>query len=521
MKLFSAFLVGSALGQERLPAVQEDCAAFRDQIKANNTIAGGGVWQCPKLSKNSKKTACKASCPGNSIAEFKKATFKVKCGNAETGPSWSGTIKKKPSDGVLSCHENLCSVGTENGLIGKGSLLLKGKKNKEGKVIESYALKCKNEKKKRKGTVTCDSDTGVFSSDNIPDYRTTCEAADQVYEKYTCDFSHAAQGHGVLEGKIFFERVVGKKNDKVVISGTVSSDDTTNFDAEQHGIHVHEVKYVDGLDWTDGGAGQCKGALGHFSLPGQSHGFAANKLPNRHTGDLGSITVTGNRRTGTSSTFEIEDKVVSLDPASNMFIGDRTIVIHADPDDGTTQPTGNAGSRPGCCAIKPIRYTCDFTGNGGAINGTAFNDIAGAVDLRYADGKVAITGTLTGVPEGKHGFHVHQNGALTNMCGDTGSHFQVDAANEIHGTPDKPLGKRHAGDIGNLVADANSEATANFMDSVVSLIDSEDTFIGGRAIVIHQMEDDGNPSKDPASTGGAGFKLACCTIVEQDYAPTA
>lgn len=56
----------------------------------------------------------------------------------------------------------------------------------------------------------------------------------------------------------------------------------------------------------------------------------------RHTGDLGSITVTGNRRTGTSSTFEIEDTVVSLDPASNMFIGDRTIVIHADPDDGTT-----------------------------------------------------------------------------------------------------------------------------------------------------------------------------------------
>jgi len=58
------------------------------------------------------------------------------------------------------------------------------------------------------------------------------------------------------------------------------------------------------------------------------------------------------------------------------------------------------------------------------------------------------------------------------------------------------------------------------MDSIVSLIDSEDTFIGGRAIVIHQMEDDGNPTGDADSTGGAGFKLACCTIVEQDYAPT-
>ncbi|CBY06732.1 unnamed protein product [Oikopleura dioica] len=518
MKLFSAFLAGSALSQERLPAVQEACAAFRDEIKANNTIAGDGVWDCPKLSKNSKKTACKAKCPGNTIPEFKKAAFKVKCGNEETAPSWSSTIKTKPADGVLSCHANLCSVGTENGLIMNGSLLLKGKKNKGGKVVESYALKCKNEKKKRKGTVKCDSDTGLFSSDNIPDYQTTCEAASKVYEKYTCDFAHAAQGSGVLDGKVFFERVVGKKKDKVVISGTVSSTDAT-FDAGQHGIHVHEVKYIHGLDWSNDGAGQCKGANGHFGLDGQSHGFAANKLPNRHTGDLGSITVTGNRRSGTSSTFEIDDKVVSLDPASNMFIGDRTIVIHADPDDGTTQPTGNAGSRPGCCAIKPIRYTCDFTGNGGDINGTAFNDIAGAVDLRYADGKVTITGALTGVPVGKHGFHVHQNGALTNSCGDTGSHFQVDAANEIHGTPDKKLGKRHAGDIGNLVATADG-ATANFMDSIVSLIDSEDTFIGGRAIVIHQMEDDGNPTGDADSTGGAGFKLACCTIVEQDYAPT-
>ena len=186
----------------------------------------------------------------------------------------------KPQDGVLSCHENLCSVGTENELIAKGSLLLLGKKNKAGKVTEKYALKCKNEKKKRKGTITCDSDTGAFSSDNLPDYQTTCEAAEKTYEKYTCDFSHAAQASGVLTGKVFFERVVGKKNDKVVISGTVSSDDAT-FDAGQHGIHVHEVKYVDGLDWSNSDEGQCMGALGHFALTGQSHGFAANKLPNR------------------------------------------------------------------------------------------------------------------------------------------------------------------------------------------------------------------------------------------------
>ena len=78
MRLFSAFLAGAVLAQERLPAAQTACATFRDEIKANNTIAGDGVWQCPKLSKESKKTACKAVCPGNKVPEFKKAAFKVK-----------------------------------------------------------------------------------------------------------------------------------------------------------------------------------------------------------------------------------------------------------------------------------------------------------------------------------------------------------------------------------------------------------------------------------------------------------
>ena len=81
------------------------------------------------------------------------------------------------------------------------------------------------------------------------------------------------------------------------------------------------------------------------------------------------------------------------------------------------------------------------------------------------------------------------------------------------------LSFRHAGDIGNLVAAADESATANFMDAIVSLIDTDPTFIGGRSIVIHAGEDDGNPNKDPASTGGAGAKLGCCQIVEQDYAP--
>jgi hypothetical protein len=42
-------------------------------------------------------------------------------------------------------------------------------------VTEFYVLKCKNEKKPRKGAIKCISNTGVFSSEKNADYRTACE----------------------------------------------------------------------------------------------------------------------------------------------------------------------------------------------------------------------------------------------------------------------------------------------------------------------------------------------------------
>lgn len=65
-------------------------------------------------------------------------------------------------------------------------------------------------------------------------------------------------------------------------------------------------------------------------------------------------------------------------------------------------------------------------------------------------GKVVIKGSLKDLlPSGKHGFHIHQLGDLSNGCASTGSHFNPN--NHTHGAPkDK---ERHAGDLGNVVAD--------------------------------------------------------------------
>uniref|UniRef100_A0A6M2DCI6 Putative superoxide dismutase cu-zn family n=1 Tax=Rhipicephalus microplus TaxID=6941 RepID=A0A6M2DCI6_RHIMP len=48
-------------------------------------------------------------------------------------------------------------------------------------------------------------------------------------------------------------------------------------------------------------------------------------------------------------------------------------------------------------------------------------------------GNVTVQGNLTNLPKGKHGFHVHQYGDLSNGCASTGPHFNPYGMN--HGGP--------------------------------------------------------------------------------------
>lgn len=71
---------------------------------------------------------------------------------------------------------------------------------------------------------------------------------------------------------------------------------------------------------------------------------------------------------------------------------------------------------------------------------------------------------------------------------------------------------RHVGDLGNIRANAQGEASVNIKDSVISL--SGVNSILGRAIVVHSGEDDlgrGNHTLS-ATTGNAGERWACGVI---------
>lgn len=124
------------------------------------------------------------------------------------------------------------------------------------------------------------------------------------------------------------------------------------------------------------------------------------------------------------------------------------------------------------------------------------------------DGPVTITGTIYGLTEGLHGFHVHEKGDLSMGCTSAGGHFNPE--NVTHGAPEDTV--RHVGDLGNIQANSAGEAVINITDNIISLRGSNS--ILGRAIVVHSGEDDlgkGNNSLS-LTTGNAGDRWACGVV---------
>ncbi|XP_049295303.1 uncharacterized protein LOC125770104 [Anopheles funestus] len=115
---------------------------------------------------------------------------------------------------------------------------------------------------------------------------------------------------------------------------------------------------------------------------------------------------------------------------------------------------------------------------------------------------------VVGLTPGKHGFHIHEKGDLTDGCASTGGHYNPDKVS--HGAPNDQV--RHVGDLGNIAADDNGIAKTSYSDTVVSLYGARSVL--GRAIVIHAEVDDLGKTNHPDSlkTGNAGGRVACGVI---------
>ena len=103
-----------------------------------------------------------------------------------------------------------------------------------------------------------------------------------------------------------------------------------------HGLHIHAIGSCVSPDFASAG--------GHFNPLGVPHGA--------HAGDLPDLIVTpggiGHMIT-TSAGFRL------LPGPLSIFDGDgAALIIHANPDDHVTNPSGNSGPRIACGAIQPV-----------------------------------------------------------------------------------------------------------------------------------------------------------------------
>jgi len=113
--------------------------------------------------------------------------------------------------------------------------------------------------------------------------------------------------------------------------------DINGLSPGEHGFHIHE--------FGDCTAFNGKSAGGHFNPDGTPHGAQTATAKNRHVGDLGNITAINSGK----AHLELVDSMLAFDGAHSV-IG-RGVIVHADKDDLTSQPTGAAGSRVACGVI--------------------------------------------------------------------------------------------------------------------------------------------------------------------------
>ena len=151
-------------------------------------------------------------------------------------------------------------------------------------------------------------------------------------------------------------------------------------------------------------------------------------------------------------------------------------------------------------AVAMIKAELPF--NAGTINGYCFFEQSanGGVTRAY--------GTIKGLPDGLHGFHIHEFADFSNGCMSAGPHYNP--FGKTHGGPDDE--ERHVGDLGNILANADGVSEGAITDRLIQL--SGEYTVIGRSFMVHAAVDDlGKGGHELSSTtGNAGARIGCGVI---------
>jgi superoxide dismutase, Cu-Zn family len=160
-------------------------------------------------------------------------------------------------------------------------------------------------------------------------------------------------------------------------------------------------------------------------------------------------------------------------------------------------------------AVHAVSNGAELVVTMNAATATGTGAPAGTVRIVETPYGLAFMPSLTGLPPGLHGFHVHenpscapgeQNGAMAPAIA-AGGHLDP-AATKRHGTP---WGDGHLGDLPPLYVAADGSASTPVLGPRLKLADVVD-----RALMIHAGGD--NHADHPAPLGGGGGRIVCGVI---------
>ena len=114
--------------------------------------------------------------------------------------------------------------------------------------------------------------------------------------------------------------------------------DVENLSPGEHAVHLHENGDCSAPDATSAGA--------HWNPTGDDHGKRGEN--GFHSGDISNMTV-GEDGIGT---IDMDLEGWTIGDSADSDILNKAIIIHADPDDFTSQPSGAAGARVACGVIQ-------------------------------------------------------------------------------------------------------------------------------------------------------------------------
>jgi Cu-Zn family superoxide dismutase len=136
-------------------------------------------------------------------------------------------------------------------------------------------------------------------------------------------------GNSKVIGEVTFDQVGNKVHVVAYVQGLKPG--------QEHGFHIHEVGDCSSPDGMS--------AKGHFNPFGKPHGSPTSA--ERHAGDLPALKADKSGR----AKVEVDLDTITVTPGPASIVG-RGLIVHADPDDYKTQPTGNAGARIACAVIQ-------------------------------------------------------------------------------------------------------------------------------------------------------------------------